>query len=140
MQITNALMERLRLTHPIIQAPMAGGGDTPALVSAVSRCGALGCIGATYLSPAQIAETAHAVQIRTSRPFGINLFAPLPPPETVPERSLAVERVTPYYVELGLPPPEPPTAQRLPFDEQIAVALESGASAVSYTHLTLPTN
>ena len=52
MQITNALMERLRLTHPIIQAPMAGGGDTPALVSAVSSCGALGRIGATYLSPA----------------------------------------------------------------------------------------
>ena len=137
MQVTNALMERLRLSHPIIQAPMAGGGDTPALVAAVSGCGALGCIGATYLSPAQIAETAHAVRTRTSRPFGINLFAPLPPPETVLEQRFAVERVTPYYAELGLPPPEAPTVQRLPFDEQIAVALESGASVFSFTFALL---
>jgi nitronate monooxygenase len=138
MQVTNVLMERLRLSHPIIQAPMAGGGDTPALVSAVSGCGALGCIGATYLSPAQIAKTAHAVRTRTSRPFGINLFAPLPPPTMVPDEALAVERVTPYYAELGLPPPEPPTVQRLPFDEQIAVALESGASVFSFTFALLP--
>jgi nitronate monooxygenase len=137
MQTTNALMERLRLSHPIIQAPMAGGGDTPALVSAVSGCGALGCIGATYLSPAQIAEAALVVQTRTSRPFGINLFAPLPL-EMVPAPSLAVERVTPYYAELGLPPPEPPTVQRLPFAEQFAVALGSGASVFSFTFALLP--
>jgi nitronate monooxygenase len=30
----------------VIQAPMAGAGDTPALVAAVSEAGGLGCIGA----------------------------------------------------------------------------------------------
>ncbi|MCG8690460.1 MAG: nitronate monooxygenase, partial [Minwuiales bacterium] len=38
-------MQRLNLTHPIIQAPMAGGGDTPALVAAVCEAGGIGFIG-----------------------------------------------------------------------------------------------
>lgn len=138
MHVTTSLMERLRLRHPIIQAPMAGGGDTPALVRAVSESGALGCIGATYLAPVQIAETARAVRTGTLRPFGINLFAPLPAPGMVPEQNLAMERVAPYYAELGLPPPEPPTIQKLPFDDQIAVALESGASVFSFTFGLMP--
>ena len=44
------------LNYRIIQAPMAGGGDTPALVSAVCNAEGLGFIGAAYLSPAQIGE------------------------------------------------------------------------------------
>src|SRR5262249_49100981 len=69
---------------PIIQAPMAGGGDTPRLVAALSEAGALGSIGAAYLSPQQIAETARAVRGLTSRPFGINLFAPVRPARLLP--------------------------------------------------------
>ena len=34
MPIRTELMRRLRLAHPIIQAPMAGGRDTPDLVAA----------------------------------------------------------------------------------------------------------
>ena len=103
----------LGLQHPIIQAPMAGGGDTPALVAAVCDAGALGSVGATYLTPEQIVETCAAVRARTQRPFGINLF--------VPERSLpddiatgvAIARVASFYEELGLPRPEPPSQCRL---------------------------
>ena len=51
MAIENALTRRLGLAHPIIQAPLAGGGDTPALVAAVGEAGALGFIGAAYLTP-----------------------------------------------------------------------------------------
>jgi nitronate monooxygenase len=46
------------LPHPIIQAPLAGGGDTPELVAAVCEAGALGFIGAAYLTPAEIAEAS----------------------------------------------------------------------------------
>jgi len=49
-------------------------------VAAVCEAGALGCIGAAYLTPAQIVEAAQAVRARTARPFGIDLFAPLPAP------------------------------------------------------------
>ena len=91
MSVNTILMQRLGLSHPILQAPMAGGGDTPDLVAAVSNAGAFGSIGATYLTPEQIRSTAAEVRARTSRPFGINFFAPLPPgkPQENPETMLA---------------------------------------------------
>lgn len=140
MQLMNSLMQRLALNHPIIQAPMAGGGDTPELVAAVCEAGALGCVGATYLAPSQIGEVSRIVRSRTSRPFGVNLFAPLPAPKDVNEPHLAVECVASFYAELGLPLPTVPALQSLPFDEQFAMVLESGASAFSFTFGILPPN
>ena len=133
-----ALTQRLGLDHPIIQAPLAGGGDTPALVAAVCEAGALGCIGAAYLTPAQIVEAARAVRARTARPFGINLFAPLPTPALVPEPGPALARLAPFYAELGLPPPTLPASEGYTFDEQLAVALDSGAAVFSFTFGILP--
>ena len=77
MPIQTKLTELFNLTIPVIQAPMAGGGDTAELVSAASNAGALGFIGAAYLSSEQIVERGRAVRAQTSRPFGINLFAPV---------------------------------------------------------------
>src|SRR3954454_20319211 len=90
----------LGIKHPIIQAPMAGGGDTPELVAAVSNAGALGSIGAAYLSPDQIIATANSVRSKTDRPFGINLFAPQTAPTAPSNSALAVKAVTPFYAEL----------------------------------------
>jgi nitronate monooxygenase len=126
-------MQRLGLAHPILQAPLAGGGDTPALVAAVSDAGGLGFIGAAYLTPAQIDATARAVREKTTRPFGINLFAPLPPPEVPAGAGAAVARLAPFHAELGLGAPAAPAAGALPFDEQLAAALESGARVFSFT-------
>jgi nitronate monooxygenase len=137
MAIGTPITRRFGLEHPIIQAPLAGGGDTPALVAAVAEAGALGFVGAAYLTPAQITETARAVRERTNRPFGISLFAPQPPPAMEdPGRALA--RVAPYFAELGLMPPEPPRPVADPFDDQLAAALESGAAAFSFTFGLLP--
>src|SRR6516225_10043207 len=97
------LTKRLRLTHPIIQAPMAGGGDTPDLVAAVCNAGGLGFIGAAYLSPQQIVETGRAVHAKTTRPFGINLFAPLSPADSGMSADPAMQRLATYYAELGVP-------------------------------------
>ena len=132
------LRKRLGIQHPIIQAPMAGGGDTPRLVAAVSEAGALGSIGAAYLTPQQIAETARAVRALTSRPFGINLFAPVRPTGDSPDARRAVERVAPHYSELGLPAPSSPAAPPDIFGAQLAAALESGASMFSFTFGMLP--
>src|SRR5688500_4434265 len=69
-----ALLERLRIDHPIIQAPMAGGMVTPALVAAVSNAGALGSFAAALISPEAMAEGVAAIRAATDRPFGVNLF------------------------------------------------------------------
>ena len=139
MSRATALARRLGLRHPVIQAPLAGGGDTPALVAAVCEAGALGFVGASYLTPLQIVETARAVRAKTTRPFGINLFAPLPAPEAPFEPGLALKRLEPFYAELALPRPEFPTLKADAFGEQLAAALESGASVFSFTFGVLPT-
>lgn len=138
MNISNPLTRTLHLAHPIIQAPLAGGGDTPELVAAVSNAGALGFIGAAYLTPQQITATARAVRDRTSRPFGINLFAPLPQAEPRKDAEAALARLAPYFAELGLAPPSLPQTSPAAFDAQLSAALESGASAFSFTFGLLP--
>jgi nitronate monooxygenase len=128
----------LNLAHPIIQAPLAGGGDTPNLVAAVSNAGGLGFIGAAYLTPDQINDTSAAVRGLTERPFGINLFAPLTAKFAAPDPTPTLKRIAPYYAELGLPAPSLPELTSASFDEQLAAALESGASVFSFTFGALP--
>jgi nitronate monooxygenase len=132
------LTDRLGLTYPIIQAPMAGGADTPALVAAVSEAGGLGSIGAAYLTPEQIAAACATVRGKTKRPFGINLFAPQPPLPARVEVSAAVSRVAPFFAELGLPEPTAPAPPVPGFDAQLAAAIDGGASLVSFTLGMLP--
>ncbi len=116
---------------------MAGGGDTPALVAAVSEAGGLGSIGANYLSPEQIREAGKAVRARTSRPFAVNLFAPLPLPGFA-DPAPAMERVAAFFQELGLDPPSPPMLPASSFDAQLEAALEIGASVFSFTFGIFP--
>jgi len=134
----NRLIQQLKLIHPIIQAPMAGGGDTPELVAAVCEAGALGFIGAAYSTPEQIIQTSKVVRSRTARPFGINLFAPLPSSCVPGSAEAALRRVAPYFTELGLQPPALPTLPAFSFDDQVATVLESGASVFSFTFGELP--
>ncbi len=126
-------LQRLQIEHPIFQAPMAGGGDTPELVAAVSNAGGLGFIGAAYLTPEQIVEVGSAVRARTAKPFGINLFAPLPPADLATDSSAALQRVAPYFAELGLPAPSLSTSKALPFAEQLEAGLQTDASVFSFT-------
>ncbi len=138
MPFPTALTERLGLRHPIIQAPMAGGGDTPALLAAVSESGGLGSVGASYMAPTQIAEVLKAIRAKTERPFGINLFAPLPPPVAPKDYTAAIARLAPYYAELGLPPPSAPVAASYGFDDQLAAVLDSGAAVFSFAFAPVP--
>ena len=47
---------RFELRVPVVQAPMAGGATTPAMVAAVSNAGGLGFLAAAALSPEKIAS------------------------------------------------------------------------------------
>lgn len=132
------LTRLLGIEHPIVQAPMGGANATPpALVAAVGEAGALGFVGAPYMSPDEIAATCREVRALTRRPFGINLFAPVastPLADTAP----ALKAIAPYHAELGLPAPTPPAPATWGFDHQLAAALECGASVFSFTFGLLP--
>ena len=133
MSMSTGLMQRLGMAHPIIQAPLAGGGDTPSLVAAVCNAGGIGFIGAAYLTPEQIHGAAAEVRARTSRPFGINLFAPQPPSEQQGKPETMLARVAPYFAELNLPAPSLPKPVASSFEEQLEAATGCGAACFSFT-------
>ncbi len=148
MPLHTEFAKRLSIEHAIIQAPMAGGPTSPDLVAAVSNAGGLGCIAGGYLSPDELRDVVRAVRARTSRPFGINIFAPLPPPiepgnraafETFVARAFEmVSRISLYHAELGITPPQRPTTGGDDFEGQMAVVLESGATLFSFTFGLIP--
>ena len=124
--IRTELMRRLGVACPIIQAPLSGGGDTAELVAAVGEAGGIGFIGAGYLTPEQIIERGRAVRGLSSRPFGINLFAPVAAPGLPADVRPALARVAPFFAELGLPGPVISEASGASFDSLLAAALEIG--------------
>ncbi len=69
-----SITKLFHVQYPILQAGMAGGVTTPELVAAVSNAGALGQIGAGYLSPDQLRSEIRRVKELTGAPFGVNLF------------------------------------------------------------------
>lgn len=138
MPVRTPFMQALGLEHPVIQAPMAGGGDTPALVAAAAEAGGIGFAGVQYLGLEQIGETARAIRARTNRAFGVNLFAPQPAPVLPDDPGRAARQVAPFYAELGLEAPAAPTGAPDDFDDRLAAALETGASAFSFTLGLLP--
>ncbi|HEY4137939.1 MAG TPA: nitronate monooxygenase [Casimicrobiaceae bacterium] len=124
----------LGLRLPIVQAPMAGANATPpALVAAVSNEGALGFVGAAYMSPDEIRTTCRAIQSATDRPFGVNIFVPSPVPPIPNAESTARRLVAGFHAELGIPAPCAPGAPTLDFDEQFDVVLASGVRVFSST-------
>jgi nitronate monooxygenase len=138
MTLRTSFSDRFGLALPVIQAPMGGGATTAVLVAAVSNAGALGCMAGAYRTAAQIIDDARAVRALTARPFGINVFAPLPTPALPRDAAAMVEKVAAYHAELGLPAPAMPPVAVEDFDAQLEAVLESGASLFSVSFGRVP--
>ena len=69
-----ALSNRLGITYPLIQAPMADGFTPPELVAAVTNAGGLGSFAAALLSPAEIRSGFAKIRGLSAQPFNVNLF------------------------------------------------------------------
>ena len=132
--MADSLTELLGIQHPIIQAPMAGGTTTPELVAAVSNAGALGSIGAQYLTPDQIRDAIAAVRRLTGRPFGVNLFVPqrLPDPASI-DAGPMLAFLEPHHAALSLPAPELPSTFAIDAEAQWSVVLEADVPVFSFT-------
>jgi nitronate monooxygenase len=85
-----SLCLQLGIDLPIVQAPMAGGWTTPALVAAVCNAGGLGMLAAARLSLEELHEQIEAVRRLTSRPFGVNFL--LAPPDAPPSHIDAMQQ------------------------------------------------
>lgn len=70
----SALLERIGVELPIVQAGMGGGLSRHELAAAVSDAGGLGTIG--ILPPDALRKDVAAARERTSRPVAVNLLLP----------------------------------------------------------------
>ena len=136
-----ALLDRIGIEHPIVQAPMAGGSTTPELVSAVSEAGALGSLGAAVSSPQKITDDVAAIRRLTSRPFNVNLFVLAEARVDDATRALiqrAAELIAPIRRELGLVDVSIPTRFAESMADQLAAVREAAPPVASFHFDLLP--
>ncbi|WEF31972.1 NAD(P)H-dependent flavin oxidoreductase [Pseudoduganella chitinolytica] len=124
---------RSLFSHPIIQGPMAGGCNTPALVAAVSNAGALGALAGSLLAPEKLRHQVNDIRSLTDKPFLVNLFVqPLPHP-TKEEVAHAVELLRPVWSSLGWPDLALPFRWCEDFGAQLDMLISLKPAAASFT-------
>jgi nitronate monooxygenase len=125
------LCDLLGVRHALLLAGMAGGPNTPELVSEVSRSGGLGVLG---LSGMTVDAAARATRTALARagggPVGVNAMLAVRTPPTGAREDIAAV-LAPFREELGLPAESPAPA---PADSALALletAIGAGASVVT---------
>jgi nitronate monooxygenase len=121
-----------RLAVPIVQAPLAGGPSTPELAAAVSEAGGLGFVAAGYRAPDVMMQDIAATRALTDRPFGVNLFAPVPGPADETEvrayAALLAREAERAGVELGRPRFDDDG-----FEEKVRILVQGPVAVISFT-------
>ncbi len=135
--MTNALLTRLGMSVPIVQAPMAGV-STPALAAAVSNTGGLGSLGCADLTPEKLRAAVADLRARTNRSFNLNFFVNAPAALTRYDAGPMAARLAPYYAEYGLGAVPAPKAPYPPFGQDGVELLLAARPAVASFHFGLP--
>ncbi|MEM8839121.1 MAG: nitronate monooxygenase [Pseudomonadota bacterium] len=134
-----SLLDRLGMTVPIIQAPMAGV-STPDMAAAVSNAGGLGSIsvGATDADGARSA--IEATRSKTNKAFNVNVFVH-PEANADPDREAAwLAALDPLFRRFDAKPPDQLRTIYKSFaeDDEMLAALVEHAPAVVSLHFGLP--
>ncbi len=99
------MLDKLGVTLPIVQAPMAGV-STPAMAAAVSNAGGLGSIGVGATDAAGARAMIAELQARTNRAFNVNLFVHATPVADPARETAWLESLAPAFAEFGATPPD----------------------------------
>ncbi|MDQ0298463.1 nitronate monooxygenase [Salibacterium salarium] len=129
----NRMTDILHVDLPLIQAGMAGGVTTPHLVAAVSNAGALGTLGAGYMSAEAMEDSINQIQKRTTQSFGVNLFIPEYPLIKRDEIEEANQFLEPYREKLQIRPTPSPDYSKTLFEEQVNVIFDKRVPVCSFT-------
>ena len=125
-----ALLDGLPI--PILQAPMVGASSA-GMALAVSGAGGLGSLAAGAMTPEAIVDAVTDFRSRSDAPFGVNL---LMAPHVEPDAATvdrALERLAPWYAELGEPLPEHPNSFAPDFAAQLDAVIEARPPMASFT-------
>jgi len=132
------LLELLKVEFPIVQAPMAGVMDAD-LVIAAAQGGALGSLPCAILSVEKAREQVNIIRQRVSAPIAMNFFCHEPVEVDPKAEARWMQRLEPYYKELGLDPAAPiNVANRAPFDAAMCELVEELKPEVVSFHFGLP--
>ena len=132
------MIERLGITLPILQAPMAGVQDHR-LAVAVSEAGGLGALPAAMLTHEQLAAELKALRAATARPFNLNFFCHRPPEPDAAREAAWRATLAPFYREHAIDPAAIPAGPgRTPFSAELAGLIEAFRPPVVSFHFGLP--
>ncbi|MFM8547327.1 MAG: NAD(P)H-dependent flavin oxidoreductase [Betaproteobacteria bacterium] len=126
------------LRFALIQAPMAGGINTPALAAAVCQSGAVGSFGFAYSTPERIADDLAQTQALTSGPINANFFVfnPVEPPDlSAVDAALEAIRALPIAAECPVSAPRAPFFPAL--DEQLGPVWQHRPAMLTF-HFGIP--
>lgn len=136
---SNALMQILGLTHPVIQAPMAGL-STPAMAADASNAGALGSLALAMANVTQARDLLAQTRALTGKPFNVNFFCHTPPERDVHKEAAWAAYLAPYLNEFGVTLTTPFKELNTSFAADTAMQaliLEARPAVVSF-HFGLP--
>lgn len=134
-----SLIDRLGLSVPIVQAPMAGVA-TPALAAAVSNEGALGSIGVGATDAAGARIMIEETRARTDRAFNVNLFVHGSATADPAREAAWLEWLRPLFAEFNADPPHTLQANYKSFaddPDMLTMLLDVAPPVVSF-HFGLP--
>ncbi len=136
MKSGNAITARLGLRHPIVQGPFGGGLSTVELTSLVSNLGGLGSFGAHSFAAEKIGDVVAAIRLKTSQPFAVNLWVSDDDTgqETVDPAvfDATYTAFEPWFRELGLDRPDPPSRYHPSFEQQFDALLAARPPVFSF--------
>ena len=134
-----AFLDKLGVSLPIIQAPMAGV-STPELAAAVSNAGALGSIGVAATDAAGARKMITGVRNLCGKPFNVNVFVHQPMQTDIDRERAWLAAMAPLFDKYGAEPPQalrPIYKSFIEDDEMLALLIETAPAVVSF-HFGLP--
>ena len=132
------LLDLFGVALPIVQAPMANAGGVDMAVAA-AEAGGLGSFPCAGLTDDKVREGVVAIRSRTKRPINLNFFCHAEPEQDIAREAAWLERLAPYYAELGVEMPKPPLKATIyRFTEATCGVVEELRPEVVSFHFGLP--
>lgn len=133
------LLDRIGMTRPIVQAPMAGV-TTPALAAAVANAGGLGSLGVAAMDAVRAGAEVLQTRALTDRRFNVNVFCHRPPHRDAAKEAAWLASLAPDFARFGVSAPESLQDGYRPFaldPDMLAMLLAEKPGVVSF-HFGLP--
>ena len=132
------LLDLLGIELPVVQAPMARASRVDMAVG-VAKAGGLGSLACAMLANDAVRLGVTEIRSRTDKPINLNFFCHQTPSHDPARQQAWLERLAPYYAELGAEAPALPLrAGMTPFDEETCRLVEQLRPEIVSFHFGLP--